>query len=347
MLGVSRVSIWRWIRDGRLPVLRLGPRTTRIRRQDVDRLLSVRADDAARPRDESARAPGAGGWTRRRAPHLVQFYEADTVLLDALTEYIGAGLQAGEAGIVIATPAHRAALEQRLRAQGLDLEGRARPVRRPGRGRDPGAPPGRGQPGRRPGGRGALRRGRGRPHRRRRRWVGRRCAPLARWSRCWWRRGTRAPPWRWKRCGPRCSRRTPSRSCAPTRWPAWTARRTPTLLGAVCAAHGHVIPAESYTRLPTVDARLRAIAALQQQARSLQAALAAETAARAAAEEALRVRDEFLSIAAHELRTPLTSLSWPDAAAAAPSAARGHPGAGPVGPGAGAHARDRARAWRA
>jgi signal transduction histidine kinase len=81
------------------------------------------------------------------------------------------------------------------------------------------------------------------------------------------------------------------------------------LLGAVCAAHGHVIPAESYTTLPTVGARLRAIAALQQQARSLQAALAAQTAARAAAEEALRVRDEFLAIAAHELRTPLTALS--------------------------------------
>src|SRR5579864_6960006 len=41
VIGVSRVSIWRWIRDGRLPVLRLGERTTRIRRQDVDRLLSA------------------------------------------------------------------------------------------------------------------------------------------------------------------------------------------------------------------------------------------------------------------------------------------------------------------
>jgi excisionase family DNA binding protein len=32
LLGVSRVSIWRWIRAGHLPVSRLGHRTTRIKR---------------------------------------------------------------------------------------------------------------------------------------------------------------------------------------------------------------------------------------------------------------------------------------------------------------------------
>src|SRR5919108_921032 len=48
--------------------------------------------------------------------------------------------------------------------------------------------------------------------------------------------------------------------------------------------------------------------ALQQQARSLEAALASERAARRAAEAALRLRDEFLSTAAQELKAPLTSL---------------------------------------
>lgn len=39
LLGVSRVTIWRWIRDGRLPVSRLGHRTARIKREDLSRLL--------------------------------------------------------------------------------------------------------------------------------------------------------------------------------------------------------------------------------------------------------------------------------------------------------------------
>jgi PAS domain S-box-containing protein len=46
--------------------------------------------------------------------HLVQLYESDTFLLDQLTKFIGAGLQNGEAGIVIATPAHRSSLARRL-----------------------------------------------------------------------------------------------------------------------------------------------------------------------------------------------------------------------------------------
>jgi signal transduction histidine kinase len=95
------------------------------------------------------------------------------------------------------------------------------------------------------------------------------------------------------------------------------------LLDSVCAEHSRVVPAESYTALPTPDTRLRAITVLQQKARwleaeiaqrqrteeRLQVALASERAAREAAEGALRLRDEFLSIAAHELRTPLTGLS--------------------------------------
>src|SRR3982750_2610480 len=39
LLGVSRVSIWRWIRAGQLPVIRLGHRTVRIAHADLDQLL--------------------------------------------------------------------------------------------------------------------------------------------------------------------------------------------------------------------------------------------------------------------------------------------------------------------
>ena len=54
--------------------------------------------------------------------HVVQFYEADAPLLDSLTGFIGGGLAAGGAGIVVATPEHREGLEQRLRAAGIDLD---------------------------------------------------------------------------------------------------------------------------------------------------------------------------------------------------------------------------------
>ena len=39
-LRVSRATIWRWIRTGRLPASRVGPRTTRIRQADLERLLA-------------------------------------------------------------------------------------------------------------------------------------------------------------------------------------------------------------------------------------------------------------------------------------------------------------------
>jgi hypothetical protein len=43
--------------------------------------------------------------------HFVQFYETDTFLLDSLVGFIGTGLERGDAGIVVATEAHREALE--------------------------------------------------------------------------------------------------------------------------------------------------------------------------------------------------------------------------------------------
>jgi signal transduction histidine kinase len=64
--------------------------------------------------------------TPRPEPHLhthsVQFYEDDSFLLDSLTKLIGTTLVAGDAAIVIATPAHREGLARRLKARGLDLD---------------------------------------------------------------------------------------------------------------------------------------------------------------------------------------------------------------------------------
>src|SRR5579885_533156 len=53
--------------------------------------------------------------------HFVQFYETDEFLLNTLSNFIGAGLGSGEPCIVIATKAHREDLEERLKANELDL----------------------------------------------------------------------------------------------------------------------------------------------------------------------------------------------------------------------------------
>jgi signal transduction histidine kinase len=58
--------------------------------------------------------------------HTVQFYEEDSSLLDSLTKLIGTSLMAGDIAFVVATPAHREGLAERLKAFGLDLEVSAR-----------------------------------------------------------------------------------------------------------------------------------------------------------------------------------------------------------------------------
>jgi CheY-like chemotaxis protein len=53
--------------------------------------------------------------------HVVQLYEAEAHLLDMVSGFTSAGLQAREAAVVIATGPHRQQLETRLSAQGIDL----------------------------------------------------------------------------------------------------------------------------------------------------------------------------------------------------------------------------------
>lgn len=54
--------------------------------------------------------------------HVVQIYENDKVFLDSLEGFVGSGLIAGDAVIIIATAEHRMALERRLTKQGFDVE---------------------------------------------------------------------------------------------------------------------------------------------------------------------------------------------------------------------------------
>ncbi len=54
--------------------------------------------------------------------HCVQFYEDDAFLASAVADFLAAGLRAGQPAIVIATKAHRDSFEERLTADGIDVE---------------------------------------------------------------------------------------------------------------------------------------------------------------------------------------------------------------------------------
>jgi hypothetical protein len=53
--------------------------------------------------------------------HLVQFYERDDYLIQSIGAYVAQGFIEGKAAVVIATRAHREALEQRLMLAGVDV----------------------------------------------------------------------------------------------------------------------------------------------------------------------------------------------------------------------------------
>jgi excisionase family DNA binding protein len=288
LLGVSRVSIWRWIRDGRLAASRLGHRTIRIERAALERIL----------------AENGSGAVAEDSEHVIQFYESDAFLNDRVAEFVGSSLRRGGAGIVIATAEHRTAIEAGLRASGLELDGAAASERYV-----------------------ALDAGEtlaglmvdGMPDRQRfHESVGRLVAAAgagARPVRAFGEMvallasdGQHDAAIRLEELWNELQRSLSFSLLCAYRMRGLGGEALGGLLERVCACHSRVTPAESYAALATDGERQRAVAVLQQKAESLEAALAAERAARAAAEEALRQRDEFLQIAAHELRTPVTSL---------------------------------------
>jgi PAS domain S-box-containing protein len=75
---------------------------------------TARGTRVAPPLPDPPRAPGA-------AAHVVQFYESDTHLVDAVADFIGMALLTGGIGVILATPTHRAALAERLQASGHDV----------------------------------------------------------------------------------------------------------------------------------------------------------------------------------------------------------------------------------
>nr|MBA3747994.1 MEDS domain-containing protein [Solirubrobacterales bacterium] len=74
--------------------------------------------DRTRSAANSLAGPGGG----RAHEHVVEFYETEKFLADTVTGFVGAGLHAGGAAIVVATAAHRCAFEDALRRSGIDVD---------------------------------------------------------------------------------------------------------------------------------------------------------------------------------------------------------------------------------
>ncbi|MDB5106534.1 MAG: Histidine kinase [Fibrobacteres bacterium] len=68
-------------------------------------------------------APQSRASETDRDGHFVRFYEDDSVLIQSVSAFLGAGLGAGEGAVVIANETHRRELDDKLAAQGIDLAG--------------------------------------------------------------------------------------------------------------------------------------------------------------------------------------------------------------------------------
>lgn len=67
-LGVSRLTVSRWIKADRLPAYRVGPRSLRIKREDLDRMIRPhRGSDPSLIEQLQIRRPSAEELARRQA----------------------------------------------------------------------------------------------------------------------------------------------------------------------------------------------------------------------------------------------------------------------------------------
>lgn len=120
MLGVSPWTLRNWDKAGKLRTLRHPQSGYRIyRHQDLEALLQPKGLDGIR---NTRLSPHVDYTDIGDGEHVVQFYESDPFLVGSVSNFIAAGLAAGDWAIVVATRVHRNAIHRKLRAQGCNVE---------------------------------------------------------------------------------------------------------------------------------------------------------------------------------------------------------------------------------
>src|SRR5688500_10717685 len=122
-LGVSPWTLRNWDRAGKLTPRRHPKNGYRIYRQED--LAAVLEAESGRALGDVLAPPHANWADMGDADHFVQFYDADEYLADSVAGYAAAALRAGDAAVVVATPAHRALIDARLNAGGVDAASHA------------------------------------------------------------------------------------------------------------------------------------------------------------------------------------------------------------------------------
>jgi PAS domain S-box-containing protein len=219
--------------------------------------------------------------------HFVQFYENDVSLVDAVSGFIGVGFERRESCIVIATPTHRASLENKLKELGFDVttlhaQGHYIPL-------DAAATLSRFMREKTPEpqcfeetiGRVIARAGEG----------GRRVRAFGEMVSLLWAEGNQDGAIRLEELWNELAKTRPFSLFCAYSMQDFDSEAHAAPFHQICTQHSCVVPAESYAALSSTDERMREISRLQQKAQALEA----EIAQRRQAEKALACRERELS----------------------------------------------------
>jgi signal transduction histidine kinase/ActR/RegA family two-component response regulator len=246
--------------------------------------------------------------------HTVQFYESDIFLVESVSRLIGDGIEAGEAGLIIATPSHREAIEACLLARGIDVPSLL--IQNRFLSLDASETLAQFMADEYPNtahfedviGKSVAGTTNASP-RHHTRAFGEMVALL-------WADGKHDAALRLEELWNGLAKRVRFSLCCGYPLNGFSGVLGASHLNRVCGEHSEIIPAESYTSLATADARMRIIIDLQRKARLLES----EMAVRRAVEEELRRKvadlaeadkrkNEFLAMLGHELRNPLSAVA--------------------------------------